>query len=249
MLGHLVVGQFPKIPVYIQAQRLERARLRAVLPFEIIDRYIKTSIDFWLLGGRRFVQAVKVDNGRYVSPAQYLMGSLSLLAAVFVLMFSFYKELPGNLVAHYPLLRMSFAPKTEAGEMIVELLLITFVMPLGNKLVSWLWPIRGRGSLREMIDFQFYSVAGLFLPYAFQVVSTYFLVSYIIDTKSDSANQALLIVLAIEYFLCLIVAFAYVLPGLAEINGVSYWRMFSGCVLWGVMTGGILGTVIFFVFL
>jgi hypothetical protein len=184
------------------------------------------------------------DRERYLSPGQYFVVSLTLLAPLLLLFFSFLKELPEDVVARFPPLRVAGDPKTVAGHFVVIIIGVTVGGALMSKLFSSLWPVRGRASLRKLLDFQCYAFAAVFFPgFILEVIGTPFFLDYVALARSESALFTLDIFRRATTSLSFIPTFGYVLPALAELNAVSTSRMWASVLLWGGALGVVGGII------
>lgn len=210
------------------------------VPLELLDKYLTTFLDFWRLRPRNFLARVRREPTRFLPPAQFVGVSSTILLALLVIAFSLNHEdlekIAGSKMA---------SPEALAGRLLVLMLTILFANTLFYRMVSPLWPVRGKADLVSIFEFQCYLVALLVPLAAMDVLFDSITISLV---ANGAAFWVLFIPSAIGFVVGLSFYFIYQNPALAELNGVSSLRMFLGTVFWVTVPLTALGFVLGFLF-
>jgi hypothetical protein len=216
------------------------------ISMEVVDKYVKTLVEFWALRPRAFLERRKIEPSRYLSPSQFFLASLSILAVLYLATFSFYKDLPVDIIERYPMLKQTGDPKTYVVVLLTAVVLGSLLSSVGVKACAALWPIKGRVTFGRIVDFQFYLMAIILPMGTIDLLAAPILLNYVSESRSPYAVYALYVPFIVGYLAGSILWFVYVLPGLSKLYGVSALRMFAGLTLWGSLIFGGIGFLIGF---
>ena len=198
------------------------------IPLNVFDRYMTTFLDFWRLRPRRFLEVISEERSRYISPAQFLIVSLSLMLLLLVIMNLLIRRDLQAILGYEPP-----DPKALAGRAMVFMLSMAVLNALFYRFISPWWPIRCRRVLTEYFWFYCYMMA-VYVPIAAVDV----LVNPIVFSLVGSHGAPTWLLLlpgflgAVFGILCF---FLYLNPGIAYINRVSSIRMFLATLFWVVV--------------
>ena len=203
-----------------------------------VDRYAITFIDFWRLRPKRFIAAKNRDPNRYLSPYQFLYGSLCIEFGIYAAAFSLNQSEIYAVTGQPPI--------TSANALAVRFLAYTFVMlivgALGGRAVSRIWPVRGSATFSSIFEIQCYMLA-IILP-----VMIYDLLIGPLHTALVAREVLPAWSIVISYMVGVVIGtlggLFWNIPGVAVVNGVSTRRMLSGVLLWGAVFWCIVGAFV-----
>jgi small basic protein len=199
--------------------------------------FVHTIVDFWLLGPRRFFDALQTKPNRYLTPGRTFAIALLPLVAVYfaqyVLIFSAQYELPqsqgldqGQLFALTQGQSLGLALILTIPSVVLLPLSVLVVAAL-ETLFSRFWPVRSKGKFRSIWNFNLYYFGANFWLALLGLLSTF------VGIQLGMFNMAVTwIVVGVSILPVFVAYFAYKVPGLAAINGVSYGRMLGNQLLW-----------------
>jgi hypothetical protein len=214
------------------------------ISFDIVDKFTATLIDFWTLRPRAFLESVENDPSRYLSPPQFLLACTGLISGLYVISLAAYKDLSEETLNRFPPLRLRSDTTIVASRQILFLIVFLVVYSLYIRLASW-WPIRGKASFKDILYFQFYALS-LNLPYlVLEVILTPFILNYIDHSVSATSIRLLFVLPIANLVVGVPLAFIYILPGQARLNGVSTGQMFIGLFVFGLVAEFVIGVLVF----
>jgi hypothetical protein len=218
------------------------------ISFDVIDKFTATIIDFWTLRPRKFLESVKNDQSRYLSPPQFLLACLSLISALDFIVLSFYKAMSADTLEHFPFLKIKPDPAIVAGRQTVFLLLILVAQSLIIRGASW-WPIKSKATLKNIMYYQFYSLAVSLLFPVLDVILIPLILNYIDSTKSQESINLLHLLPKIYYLIGIILGLIYSFPGYAKFNRVSTWDMYGAVGVFWLIFQFVIIMIMFFSFI
>lgn len=214
------------------------------ISFDVIDKFATTIIDFWTLRPRNFLESVKNNKSRYLTPPQFFLACLSLISALYIISFSFHKDLSEETLKRFPFLKLKSDPTILAGRQIAFLIMFLVAYSLYVRAASW-WPIKGKASFKDIMYYQFYALA-VSLPFlVLEVIITPLILEYIDVSQSPNSIYLLFVLPIIGIVIGTVLGFIYIVPGHAKLNGVSTGNMLIGIWLFGMVFELAIGAIIF----
>jgi len=197
------------------------------IPLEVLDKYLTTFLDFWRLRPRKFLSLTREQPTRYLSPGQFVGVSSTIIVALIVVSLSV-ARLDIEKIAGFQM------PSSEAvaGRQLVFILALLFANTLFYRIVSRIWPIKGKGTLVSIFEFQCYLTALLVPMAAVDVLIDPITIAMV---AHGTPSWVLFIPGTIGFTAGSALFFLYQNPGLAELNGVSSLRMLFGSLFWMVV--------------
>ena len=207
------------------------------VPFELLDKYQITFIDFWRLRPRGFLIRVRAEPTKYLSAAQFMGVSSTLMLALIVIAMSVNQQniekITGSKMA---------SPEALAGRYLVMILVVLLGNTLLYRIISPRWPVRGKVNFVSLFEFQCYMVAILIPFLVIDVVLDPIGISLVASKVAPSWVLFIPAVIGgVAGFVCY---FLYQNPGIAALNGVSSLRMFLGTAFWVMVFQITVGVVV-----
>jgi hypothetical protein len=135
------------------------------LSFEAAEKYFWTWLDFWRLGPRCFSKKVEESPVSYLSPVQFFLATLVILAAIWTVAYTTLQDFPKDVAAakHFP--TSTGDPKTEILRRALTLVAIMIMGSLPQRLVLW-WPLKSPAGIRELLIAKFYASSAVLIVFA-----------------------------------------------------------------------------------
>jgi hypothetical protein len=194
-------------------------------PIQLADRFGQTFLDFWRLRPRQFFEQKQRTPDAYLSPYEFLVVAQGLVFSMLLVSITLSATAVQAISGASP-----GDPKSLAGRFVVGFIVLVVGSSVLETLISRVWPIRKKTAFVEIFEFNCYLQAVLLPAAAIDVLVDPTLTQLIAGNVLP--NWTLIIPLLLGSVIGFVFYFAYTVPGLAYINGVSYWRMLAGTIFW-----------------
>lgn len=193
---------------------------------QFVNRYARTFFDFWCLRPRRFYNAKSSDSKNYLTPYEFLVGSLSIGFPTYFTAFSLAQSKIHEVSGQPPV----SGAEALAIQFLALLVVLLFVNALLFRAVSRIWPVGGSASFSSIFEIQCYMMA-IYLPAMIMDLLLGPTLTGLLARQMVTPLSSL-----IPFLLGLVLGvFGLVfwnLPGVALANGVSTRRMWAGYLFW-----------------
>ena len=210
---------------------------------EYVDRFARTSVDFWRLRPRDFVAATARGDSGYLSPYEFLVVFLFIGATIYssaaALALAAVQDATGASVT---------APVNALAVRLLTMVVAKVVVnALYVRAISRIWPVRGRATFPDILQFRLYALAAL-LPVMVLDLLAGPLLAGLVAQETVPIWSIWLPGIA-GFAIGLVTDVIKWVPGVAAINGVSTSRMWAGLLLWPIIvsvSGGVVGGLVTF---
>ena len=197
---------------------------------EYVDRFARTSVDFWRLRPRDFVAATARGDSGYLSPYEFLGVFVSIGATIYTSAFGLaLAAVQGDgAAATVPVKALTVRLLTMVVAMVV-------VDALYVRAISRIWPVRGRATFPDILNFRLYALAALLPVMALDLLAGPLVAGLVAQETlpiwsiwlPGIAGGAVGLATYIVKFV----------PGVAAVNEVSTSRMWAGLLFWPILVG------------
>lgn len=208
-----------------------------VISLELVERYGTTFIDFWRLRPRKFLPALERDPNRYLSPMQFLAISLGIAFSLGVVAITLSLTVLESASGQEQI----GDPKALSARLVVFTFAMLVVGALSYRVISFLWPVRGRALFRQIFEFQCYYMAVILPMSAIDVLVGPAVVELVAREIVPVWVGGLPFLFG--YGFGTVAAIFYSVPGIAYLNGVSSVRLLMGTLLWSFIGGFFFGVL------
>ena len=191
------------------------------ISIDLIDQYITTFVDFWILKPRNFLDNLVSCPQKYLSPGKFLLVSLSI---EFVLITT-------NFAISQSSTEIPIDPKDLAVVNLASYVAFTVFNTIIFYWMSKVWPIKGIVSFKSILDFQIYTMA-LYTPFsAFTLIGS----AFVILISPDSFSLLTTVNILIAFSFSFLLMFLYTFPGLGHLNRVSTGKVIFSYLFWSIL--------------
>ena len=202
--------------------------------FDLIERYIKTFVDFLALRPKRFFNAKNSDPSLYLTPYQFLV--VTLIIGFFIYVSAY---LLTQLPVHETSGQHTKYAQAFAYRILALLLLIVLVNSILFRAISRIWPLRGNATFSSIFELQCYMLATLLPAMILDLVLGPLFNELIKNEILQESSY--LILFNLGNIIGLIGLIFWNIPGVAVVNGVSIKRVWASYIFWSVAVGVVIG--------
>lgn len=204
---------------------------------DLVDRYIATALDFWILKPRKFIDNFVSCPQKYLSSGKFLYVSLSI---EFVLITSYFAIIMSQYDIKTLVTDQELAAKILAVVNIAAYIALTVFNTIIFYWMSKIWPIKGIASFKSILDFQIYTMA-LYTPFSvFTLIGS----ALVILISPSSFDFWISFNLLIGFSFSFLLMFLYDFPGLGHLNRVSTGKVILSYFFWSILLGIFSGFVV-----
>ena len=192
-----------------------------------VEDFTKTVMAFWQMRAGTFVTVTKQDGAGYLSPYKFLVCFLSLAFIIYSANFALTASITG-----------------EVGQPVSAMVVRTLVLWIGLTVVGAMWehaicqgwPVHGRGTFAQILEFRLYMEAAVTMPLMVVDLFAGPPLTHMLREEPERGGYLLaLYVFGGSFVYSVVLEVVKGVPGVAAINDVTALRIWAGLLFWSLV--------------